>query len=66
MPGNGVRTMPDSENFRGNQRKLQLMGFNSLTAQELKFAGPIGFSMSEDDLKFCQTYFRNTEKENLL
>jgi phosphoribosylformylglycinamidine synthase len=40
-----------------------LNGFNSLTAQELKsLLDQLGLAMSEEDLKFCQTYFRNTEK----
>ena len=31
-----------------------------------KFMTEMGFAMSLDDLKFCQAYFRDTEKEILL
>ena len=42
-----------------------LTGFIDKTDEELKsFMDEQGFAMSFDDLKFCQTYFKNTEKRN--
>jgi phosphoribosylformylglycinamidine synthase len=42
-----------------------LTGFSKKTELDLqKFMDEHGFAMSFEDLKFCQTYFRNTEKRD--
>lgn len=42
-----------------------LTGFTSKTEEELKvFMDAQGFAMSFEDLKFCQAYFKNTEKRD--
>jgi len=42
-----------------------LTGFTQKTAEELQaFMDERGFAMSLEDLKFCQEYFRNTEKRD--
>ncbi|MHB8126077.1 MAG: phosphoribosylformylglycinamidine synthase [Desulfitobacteriaceae bacterium] len=42
-----------------------LQGFISKTAQELReFWSGLGLAMSFEDLQFCQTYFKDTEKRN--
>lgn len=42
-----------------------LAGFIDKTDEELRgFMDEQGFAMSIEDLKFCQTYFKNTEKRN--
>lgn len=42
-----------------------LEGFISKTDEELQeFMNTMGFAMSFEDLKFCQAYFRDTEKRN--
>jgi phosphoribosylformylglycinamidine synthase len=42
-----------------------LDGFINMTASEIEeFKNKMGFAMSVDDLKFCQEYFKNTEKRD--
>ena len=40
-------------------------GFNDMDSAAMeKFLGEMGFAMDQDDLAFCQEYFKNTEKRN--
>ncbi|HQD49938.1 MAG TPA: phosphoribosylformylglycinamidine synthase [Defluviitaleaceae bacterium] len=40
-------------------------GFTTMSSEDLeKFMTEMGFAMSLDDLKFCQAYFRDTEKRD--
>ena len=42
-----------------------LAGFISLSAEELdEFIAKYGLAMDSDDIKFCQSYFRDTEKRD--
>lgn len=41
-----------------------LDGFINMSSAEIEeFKNKMGFAMSLEDLKFCQEYFKNTEKE---